>query len=145
MGTSTAYAFKNVAAAIDGQQVIGFWDGDDSVVVSQGSDAGTGLVGADGSGIFSISSDASATITFRLQPTSPAHRLLSQKLKRQQALGSVGSAFPVVVIDSGTGEGGSADKCFIASRPTDSKGKAATVREWVLWTSEWNPEIPNLA
>lgn len=145
MATSTAYGFKNVAATVDGQPIIGVWDGDDAIVIAPGTDRGTGLVGADGSGIFSITSNRSATITLRLQPTSPTHRLLMQKLKRQEALASTRAAFPVVVMDNGNGEGGSADRCFIQTAPSDQKGVNAVVREWVLWTADWNPEIPNAA
>jgi hypothetical protein len=133
MTTTSAYSFINVSATVDGQQVQGTWDGDDALIVTQGADAG----------IFSISADKSASISIKLMHTSPTHRLLSQKLKRQQALGGMASAFPFSFIDASSGEGGSADKCFIRTRPTDSKGKAAVVREWVLWTADWNAEIPN--
>ncbi|MEH7876964.1 phage protein [Rhizobium laguerreae] len=143
MGNSTAYSFINVSATLDGQTVQGLWDGDDAIVVTQGADAGTGIVGADGSGIFSISADKSAQISVKLQHTSPTHRLLMQKHKRQQALGSVVAAFPFSFIDVGSNEGGSSDRVFIMTKPTDSKGKNAVVREWVLWTADWNAEIPN--
>lgn len=143
MAISSAYSMSNVAATIDGREVIGFWDGDDAVTVAQGADKGTGVIGADGSGIFSISANKSATITFRLMHTSPTHRLLMQKLRRQQALGAGITAFPVTVIDTASNEGGAAQKCYIMTAPSDSKGTNATVREWVLWTVEWTPEIPN--
>lgn len=143
MGTSTAYSFVNVSATLDGQKVQGLWDGDDAIVVTQGADAGSGLVGADGSSIFSISADNSAQISVKLQHTSPTHRLLHQKLKRQKALGSTAAAFPFSFIDSGTNEGGSSDRVFIMTPPADSKGKNAVVREWVLWTGDWNAEVPD--
>lgn len=143
MATSTAYSFINVTAAVDGQQVQGAWDGDDALIVTRGADAGTGLIGADGSGIFSVLADRSATVSIKLQHTSPTHRLLMQKLKRQQALGGNASAFPFSFIDTVSNEGGSADRCYIQTAPADSKGKNAVVREWVLWTADWNPEVPN--
>lgn len=143
MPISSAYSMVNVSATVDGQQVQGAWDGDDAIVVTPGADKGTGLIGADGSGIWSVSADKSATISVKLMHTSPTHRLLSQKLKRQQALGGAASTFPFSFIDTVSGEGGTADKCYIMTAPADSKGKSATVREWVLWTVEYNPEIPN--
>lgn len=143
MGNSTAYSMVNVSATLDGQKVQGLWDGDDAIVVTQGADAGSGLVGADGSSIFSISADNSAQISVKLQHTSPTHRLLHQKWKRQKALGSTAAAFPFSLIDNGTNEGGSADRVFIMTAPADSKGKNAVVREWVLWTGDWNTEIPD--
>ncbi len=144
MANSTAYSMVNVSATLDGQTVQGLWDGDDAIVVTQGAAAGSGLVGADGSSIFSISADKSAQISLKLQHTSPTHRLLHQKLKRQKALGSVAAAFPFSFIDVGSNEGGSSDRVFVMTAPNDSKGKAAVVREWVLWAGEWNSEIPEV-
>ncbi|MDO9417035.1 phage structural protein [Pararhizobium sp.] len=143
MAISSAYSALNVAATVDGQQVQGWWDGDDAIVVSPGADKGTGVIGGDGSGIFSISANRSATISIKLMHTSPTHRLLMQKEKRQQTLGADAKAFPFSFIDTVSNEGGSADRCFIQTSPSDSKGVNATVREWILWTAQWNAEIPN--
>jgi len=144
MALTSAYSYTNTANTLDGQLIQGLWDGDDAISIAPGADKGTGLIGADGSGIFSVSANKSATITIRLQHTSPTHRLLQQKLKRQQALASPATAFPVTAYDTSSGEGGTADRCFIQSAPTDTKGASATVREWTLWTPEWNAEIPNV-
>ena len=141
MAQSTAYSMINVAATLDGLAIHGLWDGDDAITVEQGADVGTGLIGADGSGIFSQSADASAQITIRLQHTSPTHAQLSRKLAQQRAGRLL--AFPFDVKDKDSGEGGTADRCFIMQAPADSKGKNATVRAWVLWTAEWKPAIPN--
>ena len=143
MAMTSAYGFVNTSNTIDGQQIQGLWDGDDAITVAPIADAGTMLHGADGSALFSISANEGATITIRLQHTSPTHRLLMQKYKRMKALGSGAAAFPVTVFDTGSGEGGTADKCFIQSAPTDSKGTNATAREWVLVTGELVREIPN--
>lgn len=141
MALSTAYTMINVAATLDGLTVIGFWDGDDAVVVEQGADVGAGTIGADGSGIFSQSADKSVRITVRLMHTSPAHAQLTRKWEQQRAGRML--AFPFDVKDKNSGEGGTADRCFIQQAPSDSKGKNATVRAWVLWTAEWKPAIPN--
>jgi hypothetical protein len=130
-----------VAATLDGLAIRGFWDGDDAVTVEQGADVGTGLVGADGSSIFSQSADQSARITVRLQHTSPTHRQLTQKWLQQRE--GVLRGFPFDVMDKTSGVGGTADQCFIMQAPGDSKGKNATVRAWVLWTGEWRPGVPN--
>lgn len=143
MATSTAYSFINVSATVDGQLVIGLWDGDDAIVVTKAADIGTGLVGADGSGIFSVSASRAATISIKVQHTSPTHRLLMQKMKRQQSLGGAATGFSFTVIDSVSGEGGVADRCFIQTAPADSKGVNAVVREWVLWTADFSDEVPN--
>lgn len=143
MALTSAYGFVNTANTVDGQIIQGLWDGDDAISIAPIADKGTMLIGADGSALFSVSANRGATITLRLQHTSPTHRLLQQKLKRQQALASPATAFPVTAYDTSSGEGGTADKCFIQTAPTDTKGVNATVREWVLVTGEFNAEIPN--
>lgn len=143
MALNSAYGYVNTANAVDGQIIQGLWDGDDAISIAPLADKGTMMIGADGSALFSISANRGATITLRLQHTSPTHRLLMQKLKRQQARASRETAFPVTAYDTSSGEGGTADKCYIQSAPTDTKGVNATVREWVLVTGEFNAEIPN--
>ena len=133
---------KNVAAVLDGQRVIGLWDGDDAIEVAPGADIGSMMVGADGSSIFSQSANRSATITLRLQHTSPTHRRLQQKLARQRTEGFAIVGFPFSVVDVDSGEGGSTDQMFIQAAPTDSKGVNAQVREWTLVAGDWEPEIP---
>lgn len=140
---SSAYSMKNVVAAVNGQPVSGLWDGDDSIVVSPMEDVGTLMVGADGSSIFSQSANEGATITLRLQHTSPTHRLLLRELAKQRAKGVRLRGFPVSIIDLDTNEGGSTDQAFISQQPDDSKGKNAVAREWVLVTGSWRPEITN--
>lgn len=141
MAQSTAFSFRDVSVTVNQRAVIGFDDGDNAVVVTRGADAGTGRVGADGTSIFSRSTDRSAAITLRLQHTSATHRYLHE-LDRLQDEGNL-DGIPIQIIDRRSNEGGSADKCFIQRRPEDSKGKNATVREWVLWTGEFEPTIPN--
>lgn len=142
MARTAAYSSKNVTATLDGVQVIGLWDGDDAILVTPGVERGVGLVGADGSSIFSISPDQSATISVKLQQTSATNRQLEQKLKAQEA-GALVTSFPFDVIDRGNGGGGSTDQCFIQAAPTFSRGKAAVMVEWILWTGSWERKIPN--
>lgn len=137
MVMTTAYSMINVVAVVDGLPVLGLFDGDNAIQVSQGSDAGTMLVGADGSSLFSQSSDRSAQITIRLQHTSPTHRQMIEKWKAQRAGRIVG--FPFSVIDGLSLEGGNADKCFIMKPSDDTKGKNASVREWIIVTGDWEP------
>lgn len=143
MARVSAYSMVNVVATIDRRAVQGFWDGDDAVTVDRNADRGTGLVGADGDSIFSITADKSAAITLRLQHTSPTHRLLHQKLKQQQARGALYGGFSFSVKDLASGEGGSADKVYIQAAPSDGKGVNASAREWVLFAGEYVDEVPN--
>jgi len=143
MAKSSTFSAKNVTATVDGQRVIGLWDGDNAIEVAPLADTGTMLVGSDGSSIFSQSANEGARITLRLQHTSPTHRLLHQKWARQRAAGVRVSGFGFSVLDVDSGEGGAANDVYIQTAPTDQKGNAAAVREWVLVTGLWNPMIPN--
>jgi len=143
MARSSSYSAKNVTAMVDGQRVQGFWDGDDAVVVEPTEDIGTMLVGADGDSIFSQRAGNPHTITLRLQHTSPTHRLLQQKWAVQRAPGIRVTPFPFTHMDVDSGEGGAANECFIMTVPSDQKGRNAVMREWVLVTGEYLPNIPN--
>lgn len=136
------YSMLGVTATIDGLAVDGWWDGDETIKVEQGADVGGLLVGANGDSIFSQSADRSARITIQLQHTSAAHRQLMQKWVLQRSGGGK-NGFPFSFIDRNANEGGSADRCYVQAAPTDGKGKNATMREWVLITGDYEPEIPN--
>jgi len=139
----SSYSMLAVSASVDGLAVRGLFDGDDAITVEHGADIGAGLVGADGSAMFSQSADNSARITIRVFHSSPTHRQLTQKMLQQKAGQLI--PFPFSVIDKGSGEGGSADQCFVMQAPADSKGKNATVRAWVLWTGDYQVALPNQA
>ena len=142
-GRTSAYSYINVTATIDRRTIQGLWEGDDAVEVSFNEDRGTGITGADGDSLFSISANKSAAVTLRLQQASPTHRLLMQKLKQQQARGAAFGGFSFSVKDRVSGEGGSCDKVFIQTAPGKSYGVAAAPREWVLWCGAYIEEIPN--
>ena len=137
---TTAYGFKNVVATLDGTQVSGFWDGDDVIMVNQREDVGTLHIGAGGEGLWSQSLDFSVEITLKLQHTSATHQLLTQKWKQQREANL--TPFSFVLEDTGNNEGGSAEECYVMKAPDNQKGKAATVREWVIVSAKWNPEEP---
>lgn len=139
--TVIAYSMLNVVATLDGRLVIGLMDGDNAIEVAPGADVGTMLIGADGTPLFSQSADRSAQITLRLKPNSPTHRQLTEKLNAQRA--GILRAFPFDIVDSGNNEGGTAVDCFVQQAPTDTKGTNATVREWVIVTGNWTPNVPN--
>ncbi|RIY00214.1 DUF3277 family protein [Aureimonas flava] len=143
MGVSslqTSYSFANVAATLNGREVIGLWDGDDSITVEPGADVGTGLVGADGSTIFSQAVNNSARITLRVQHRSPIHNQLHRLLLAQQNGDMTG--VPFTVRDSDSNEGGACDKAHIVQQPGSQNGVNAAVRTWVLWTGNYQARLP---
>ncbi|WP_413814232.1 phage structural protein [Aureimonas sp. Leaf427] len=136
----TSYSFGNVTATLNGREVIGLWDGDDCITVEEGADIGSGIVGADGSTIFSQMVDRSATITLRVQHRSPIHAQLVRQLEAQRA-GAL-DGIPFTVRDTDSNEGGACDKALIRQAPGTGMGKQATVRTWVLWTGNYMTRVP---
>lgn len=138
---TTAYSAANLVVTIDGRPVEGFWEGDDAVTVERSSDNATPMVGVDGSATVSISTDDSVSITLRLQPNSPANRVLQSKYMQNRAGRS--APFPISIRDTGSGEGGSAAYCVVTERPSIELGANATVREWVIFANPWNETAIN--
>ena len=134
----SGYALRNVTISVNGSPVMGLADGDDAFSVEPSADVGSGIIGAQGDGIFSQSSDRSAMIRIKLLQNSPTHKLLHQILKRQER--SVGS-FPVAYRDKSNREGGSGP-AYISQKPTEGKGQNATTREWTLWCPDWRGDVP---
>jgi hypothetical protein len=141
MGKTSSYSAINLAVSLDGIAVVGLFSGDNAIQVDQNVDAGTGLVGVQGDSIFSQTADRSAAVTLRLMHTSPTHRQLIQKWNAQRAGRLV--PFPFDHMDTKANEGGSGDEFYIMRAPSDTKGSNATVREWVIWTGDYTPAIPN--
>lgn len=134
-GDLTTYAIQNVVLSINGRRATHFVEGDDVIMLERNTDRGTPSVGADGRTVFSISADNSATLTIKLQHTSPMHDYLT----RLDRAGDADRArrFPVSLKDTNTGEGGSANDCVIQSRPSAAFGASASEREWVIFCPRW--------
>lgn len=132
----TIYSFQNVVLTIDGRRVEGFWEGDDAIQLERPTDLGTPLVGADGSSLVSITADQTATLTLRLQPTSPWNRELANRVKQ---IRNGASVTPMVISlrDTSTGEGGGCSAAVIIKEPDSSWGDAASAREWQIHCSCW--------
>lgn len=138
-GETTAFSMQAVAATLDGLPIRGYFDGDDVISIENGVDVGELMVGADGTSLFSQTTDRSAMITIKLQHTSPTHKQLLQKWKQQQAGRLL--PFPFDVVDKNSNEGGTADQCYVKAAPTSALGKNATVREWVIVTGDYNQNV----
>lgn len=142
MPKTSVHAAKALNVTVDGQKVTGFADGDDTLTVERGADIGEMIVGALGDSIFSQSADSSARITLKLLQTSATHRLLTQRLKRQER--GIPQGFTFTFKDRINGEGGQG-RVFIMTAPSIQKGKNATVREWVLVTGDLAYDTPTAA
>lgn len=131
----TLYNFQNVVVTINDRRVIGFWEGDDAVVVERNTDLGTPLTGADGASVVSITADQSATVTLKLQPNSAMNDYLAELVKRMR-MGSQ-ALIRISVLDTSTGEGGGCSSAVITREPSKNYGSNASEREWAIFCNCW--------
>lgn len=134
----TVYSFQHVAVVMDGRQVTGLWEGNDAVAIAQNSDIGVPLVGVDGAAIVSITADRAVRITIKLQPTSPQHAWLQNRVRQMRNNGSL-LPFSISIRDTGNNEGGSSSDVTIIQEPTHQYGEEAQSRDWVLFAQNWEP------
>jgi hypothetical protein len=142
---ATAYSFKNVVASLDGQRIVGGWDGDNTFEVAPVEDAGALLMGAGGDSLYSVFAGNAVVVTLRLMHTSPAHELLLQKLAEIKAESPRMDGFALSIKDIRSNDGGSASRCYIQGRPTNGYGKNASVREWKLIAGDWVDNVTTSA
>jgi len=133
----TVYSMLGVSATADGLRVVGLYDGDDAIKVESRGPEGDWMVGADGSALFSQTADNSASITVKLQHTSPTHKQFIEKMALQRS--GVLVPFPFTVVDTNGAEGSHSGTCMIFQAPSQDYGENASVREWVLASASWQP------
>lgn len=130
-----SHSAQSVVCTIDGLRIVGLWEGDDAINVSQSNDEGEFMIGADASGIWSEMPDESAEITIKLQPTSSAHRQLLGLRARQKA--GILRPFSFTASNVSTGEVGTSLECFVKRKADNSQGDKAAVREWTIAAFRW--------
>lgn len=133
--TLSVYSFEDVAATANNLKVTGFWEGDDAIVIEPFTARATPMVGVDGESIVSHhAAGKSATIRIRLKPDSPANQLFQTYLEQRRI-------FPLVVRNTGRGEGGAAAEATVVEEPGINFGGNATVREWVIFAGRFDRSL----
>lgn len=129
------YSFALVAVTIDGALIQGFAEGDDAVVIEPFKDAGTPVVGADGTAIVSLSASEAAYFRIKVYPLAPINRVLENKMKRYSA----GIVAPMTIgfVDTTTGERASCTNAIITKRPSINHGENVSEREWEIFCPCW--------
>lgn len=130
------FNFDNVLADLGGVPVVGLWEGDDVIMIEPMAPLSSSIAGAGGDVLASISTDKRATITLKLQSTSPTHDYLTSLLVQYESGNPV--VFPFACDDIGNGEGGFAPECVLTDRATQSYGSQASVREWKFVAGCWS-------
>ena len=132
---SSTYSFKEVQAAIVGPG--GFINlgnsagpSEEGISVEASGEIDTMTVGADGSGMHSLSANTSGRITCRFLKTSPTNALLSAMYALQTSSGAQHGQNTITVVDSNRGDVITCRQAAFSKAPPLSYGAQAGMVEW---------------
>ncbi len=78
------YSFANTIALVNGFEITGWDQSDDSINITRRNDSAIDVVGNDGTMTVAVSPDKSGAFTFKLQQTSSSNTLLSGLVNGQE-------------------------------------------------------------
>lgn len=79
-----SFSFLNVSLLIQGQEMTGWPDGDDSIIAERLSDSAEHVIGNDGAMVMFVTNDRSGTLTFKLLQNSRSNELLTALITAQE-------------------------------------------------------------
>jgi len=125
-----SWSFKNVSAIVGIEEVEGWADGDDCLVIEPAAPRFAKVVGAKGDVTRSQSNDMSVKITLKLLQTSSTNAVLQtlETADRETGLGVV----PFIYTNKETGESYIVKNVWIAEMPTVTRGRNQNDMSWVL-------------
>jgi hypothetical protein len=130
---SLTYSFKDVQCAITGPGgVITLSNGaaDEGISIESSADIDTMVIGADGTGMHSLSADKSGHVTVRLLKTSPTNALLSLMYAFQTSSAAQHGQNTIALVDSNRGDVVTCKQVAFAKAPPLMYGKDAGTNEW---------------
>ena len=101
-------------------------------------------VGADGTGMHSLSADRSARVTVRLLKTSPVNAQLSAMLALQRSSGPLHGQNTITITDAARGDVITCRQVAFARQPPLSYGKVAGVVEWTFNAAAVDPTLGSI-
>lgn len=125
-----SYSFKDVNAIFGINEITGWADGDDCLIVEPAQDRYTKVVGAKGDVIRSASNDYSVTITIKLLQDSESVAVLNNIRILDEETGT--GVLPFIYTNSNTGESYIIQNAWIAQMPTVTRGRNQNNMEFVL-------------
>lgn len=125
-----SYSFKNANAIFGIEEITGWADGDDCLIIEPAQDLFTKTVGAKGDVIRTQSNDKSVQITLKLLQTSETNAVLNGIKLLDDELGT--GVLPFIYTDTSTGESYIVKNAWIAQMPSVTRGRGQNNMEWVL-------------
>lgn len=122
------YSFKETTLMVNGVEITGWAEGDDTIIARRLEDSGQHVIGNDGTMIVSITADRSGEFVFNLMQTSESNLYLNTL----QALGENGAFVPVFVqFKDNLGNDLYVGTAGYIPRPADAtRGNTAQPQEW---------------
>jgi hypothetical protein len=132
---SITYSFKDVQCAITGPGGVinlgaGAGPADEGITFESSGDIDTMTIGADGSGMHSLSADKSGRVIVRLLKTSPTNALLSLMYAFQTSSAAQHGQNTIALVDSNRGDAVTCRQVAFAKAPPLAYGKEAGILEW---------------
>ena len=122
------YDFARVVVIRGGVPVLGFADGDSINI--EFPESYTDQVGAGGAHTRSKVNDPSATVTLRIQQTSPSNAVFEASAALDAASGA--AALPLLIKDLSGTEQFFAAQSWVSQRPSKSFASESGAREWTF-------------
>lgn len=124
------YSFLNTLLLVNGVEIGGFDEGDDTIVLDRINDSASHKIGTDGEMTLSISADRSGTVVFRLMQSSDSNAYLSGLINAQEN----GAFVPIFVQfkDTKGNDLGSGTQGYINRPATMTRGETAQPQEWTI-------------
>lgn len=140
------YSFLDVQASIVGPGGAfnlgnGAGADDEGISIEPLADVDNMVVGADGTGMHSLSADRSARVTVRLLKTSPVNAQLSAMMALQRSSGALHGQNTIALVDSARGDVITLRQVAFARQPALQYGKVAGVIEWQFNAAAMDPTL----
>ncbi|KPH79322.1 phage protein [Bosea vaviloviae] len=136
---SKTYSFLDVQAAIrgpNGSFSLGNGAGvsEEGITVSMADDKMSVLMGADGSGMYSLHAAANGSVTVRLLKTSPVNSLLQDMYSADTASSANAGQNTISIRNPVSGDSITAADCAFRKMPDVAYGKDGTMMEWAFFS-----------
>ncbi len=128
MAQVTSYSAQNVTVSFLGKVLSGFSDGDDAIMVERNKPTMSQVIGIQGDGVYSQTSDKSGVITLKLLQGCEENSFLSTKIQASEAGGIISGE--LIITESGNDAKVTARKCIIEGMPKFQRGEGQTAVEW---------------
>lgn len=126
------YSFKNTIVVVNGNEIVGWSEGDDVIDIKRLVDSATHKVGAAGDMMVALTADRSGEFTFKLQQTSSSNNYLESLLALQENGADTFQPISVQFQDTFRQDMGSASAGYI-KKPSDIKrGNGTNEQEWTI-------------